>query len=70
MITSLKDKGLTDKDRETDSFNTSPQREYKNNNPPIVIGFNASNILVIKIRALESVGELMQATIESSARTQ
>ena len=69
IITSLKDKGLTDKDMETDSFNISPQREYKNNNPPIVIGFNVSNILVIKIRALKNVGELMQATIESGANT-
>ena len=29
IIISLKDKGLTDKDMETDSFNILPQREYK-----------------------------------------
>jgi len=69
IIISLKDKGLTDKDMETDSFNISPQQEYKNNKPPIVIGFNVSNILVIKIRTLESVGEVMQATIENGANT-
>ena len=43
IITSLKNKGLTDKDMETNSFNISPQREYKNNKPPVIVGFNVSN---------------------------
>ena len=69
IIANLKNKGLTEKDMETERFNISPQREYKNNNPPIVIGFNISNILTIKIRNLESLGEIIQATIENGANT-
>lgn len=69
IITSLKNKGLTDKDMETNSFNISPQREYKNNKPPVVIGFNVTNMLAIKIRDLDRVGELMQATIDNGANT-
>ncbi len=69
IITSLKNKGFTDKDMETNSFNISPQREYKNNKPPVVIGFNVTNMLAIKIRDLDRVGELMQATIDNGANT-
>ena len=69
IITSLKNKGLTDEDMETNSFNISPQREYKNNKPPVIVGFNVSNMLAIKIRNLDRVGELMQATIDNGANT-
>ena len=69
IIASLKNKGLTDEDMETNSFNISPQREYKNNKPPVVIGFNVTNMLAIKIRDLDRVGELMQATIDNGANT-
>ena len=69
IISNLKNKGLTEKDMETDQFNISPQREYRNNNPPIVVGYNVSNILTVKIRNLESLGEIMQATVGSGANT-
>lgn len=69
IILNLENKGLTEKDMETDQFNISPQREYRNNNPPIVVGYNVSNILTVKIRNLESLGEIMQMTVGSGANT-
>ena len=69
IILNLENKGLTEKDMETDQFNISPQREYRNNNPPIVVGYNVSNILTVKIRNLESLGEIMQVTVGSGANT-
>ena len=69
IILNLGNKGLTEKDMETDQFNISPQREYRNNNPPIVVGYNVSNILTVKIRNLESLGEIMQVAVGSGANT-
>ena len=69
IILNLGNKGLTEKDMETDQFNISPQREYRNNNPPIVVGYNVSNILTVKIRNLESLGEIMQVVVGSGANT-
>ena len=69
IILNLENKGLTEKDMETDQFNISPQREYRNNNPPIVVGYNVSNILTVKIRNLESLGEIMQVAVGSGANT-
>ena len=69
IVLNLENKGLTEKDMETDQFNISPQREYRNNNPPIVVGYNVSNILTVKIRNLESLGEIMQVTVGSGANT-
>ncbi|MBP97424.1 hypothetical protein CMK18_15855 [Candidatus Poribacteria bacterium] len=69
IILNLENKGLTEKDMETDQFNISPQREYRNNSPPIVVGYNVSNILTVKIRNLESLGEIMQVTVGSGANT-
>ena len=69
IILNLGNKGLTEKDMETNQFNISPQREYRNNNPPIVVGYNVSNILTVKIRNLESLGEIMQVAVGSGANT-
>lgn len=66
-IASLLEKGVAEADIQTDSFNISPQREYKANRPPVVIGFNVSNMLSVKIRNLDRVGKILQATIDVGA---
>ena len=66
-IASLLEKEIAEADIQTASFNISPQREYKANRPPVVIGFNVSNMLSVKIRDLDRVGEILQATIDMGA---
>jgi len=67
MIVALLEKGIAEADIQTTSFNISPQREYKANHPPVVIGFNVSNMLSVTIRNLDRVGQILQATIDAGA---
>ena len=67
MIVALLEKGIAEADIQTTSFNISPQREYKANHPPVVIGFNVSNMLSVTIRNLDRVGQILQATVDAGA---
>ena len=66
IVKALRDRGLSDKDIQTRSFNVSPQYEYREvtesgfrTNRQILVGFRVSNTAVIKIRDLDAVGEII-----------
>ena len=65
IISALKEKGISSEDLETTRFSLSPQREYRKNQPPMVIGYQVSNTLLVKVRDLDRVGEYMELIVES-----
>ena len=65
ILSVLMKKGIGERDMETANFRLSPKREYVKNKPPVVIGYQVSNTLVIQVRELERVGEYMQLAIEA-----
>jgi len=65
ILENLHREGIEEKDVETTNFNLTPQREYRKNLPPLIVGFQVSNTLMVKIHDLEKVGEVMQAVIEA-----
>ena len=65
IISALKEEGISSEDLETTRFSLSPQREYRKNQPPMVIGYQVSNTLLVKVRDLDRVGEYMELIVES-----
>jgi len=65
IISALKEKEIRTEDLETTRFSLSPQREYRKNQPPMVVGYQASNTLAVKVRDLDRVGEYMELIVES-----
>ena len=65
ILENLHREGIEEKDVETTNFNLTPQREYRKNLPPLIVGFQVSNTLRVKIHDLENVGVVMQAVIEA-----
>ena len=61
----LEDLGLSMNDLETDRFQLVPQREYRKGLAPLIIGYQVTNTLVLRIRELDRVGEIMQAAIDA-----
>ncbi len=57
--------GVDDKHMQTLNFTLNPQRQYRNNQPPLITGFQASNSILIEIHDLAKVGEVMQAAIDA-----
>lgn len=66
IVKVLRDRGLEDTDIQTRSFNIFPQYEYREviesgirTGNQILVGYRVSNSAVIKIRDLESVGDII-----------
>jgi uncharacterized protein YggE len=65
ILESLESEGIEDEDIETTNFNLTPKREYRKNLPPLIVGFQVSNTLMVKIHDLEKVGDVLQKAIEA-----
>jgi len=65
ILSALKEKDIDEEDLETTRFSLSPQREYRKNQPPLVVSYQASNTLMVKVRDLDRVGEYMELIIQS-----
>ena len=61
----LSEKGIQQDDYETTRFQLIPQRQYRKGQPPLITGYQVSNVLVVRIYNLDKVGEIMQAAIDA-----
>lgn len=67
IIDALRQEGVAEKDIQTSRFNIYPQRDYQNNKPEEIIGFQVDNMVSATVRDLDSIGEVLQAAIEAGA---
>lgn len=59
--------GIGAKDMQTSGFNVYPQMDYPKDQPAVIVGYWASNMLEVKIRDLAEVGDILQAAIDAGA---
>ena len=69
IIEALLGQGVEEKDVKTTSFNIYPQRDYTNNNPNEIIGYQVNNTVSVTLRDLDSVGKALQKAIDAGANT-
>ncbi len=67
VMTSLKKAGIAEKDIQTSNLNLSPQYRYVENQPPVLIGYQVSNIVTVTVRDLKRVGAAVDATVSAGA---
>lgn len=72
LLATLKSNGIDSRDVTTSNFNVNP--EYRQNNsvsdqnrPPQVVGYRVENEVRIKVRNINSLGPLLDATVRSGA---
>jgi uncharacterized protein YggE len=63
----LRQQGVEEKDMRTIAFNVYPQRDYENNRPEDIIGYQVNNTISVVLRDLSSVGKTLQAAITAGA---
>jgi len=49
VMASLRKAGIADKDIQTSNLNLSPQYKYQENQPPLLVGYQASNNVTITV---------------------
>ena len=67
IIAALRREGVAEKDIQTSRFNIYPQRDYVNNRPDRIIGFQVDNTVSATVRDLDTIGQVLQAAIDAGA---
>lgn len=62
-IAALKRAGVADRDIRTASINLSPQYRYVENQPPMLLGYQASNQVAVQFRAIARAGAILDALV-------
>ncbi|HUH49580.1 MAG TPA: SIMPL domain-containing protein [Mycoplana sp.] len=68
VMKALKDAGIAERDLQTSGFTISPQyhfpqNENGENKPPVLIGFQVTNMLSLRIRDLAKLGTILDQTV-------
>lgn len=67
VMASLRKAGIADKDIETSNLNLNPQYNYQENQPPLLIGYQASNNVTIRVHDLKRLGAAVDASVNAGA---
>lgn len=67
VVASLRKAGIADKDIQTSNLNLNPQYKYQENQPPLLIGYQASNNVTITVHDLKRLGAAVDASVNAGA---
>ncbi|RAK65636.1 SIMPL domain-containing protein [Phenylobacterium kunshanense] len=67
VMASLRKAGIPDKDIQTSNLNLNPQYRYQENQPPLLVGYQASNNVTITVNDLKRLGPAVDASVASGA---
>jgi uncharacterized protein YggE len=67
IIAALRQQGVAEKDIQTSRFSIYPQRDYKNDRPDVIIGYQVDNMVSATLRDLPAIGEVLQSAIDAGA---
>src|SRR3546814_15476099 len=67
VIAALRTAGVAEKDMQTSSVNLQPQYRYQENQPPPLVGYQASNMVQVRFRKLEDSGRIIDALVAPGA---
>lgn len=63
----LRRAGIADRDIQTSSISLSPEYRYVENQPPVLTGYRASNMVNVKFRDLKRSGAILDALVREGA---
>ena len=67
MAAALRRAGVADRDIQTSSINLNPEYRYQENQPPQLVGYQASNTLSIRFRDIRNSGRILDALVAEGA---
>lgn len=67
VVAALRRQGVEQKDIQTSGLNLSPQYTYRDNEPPLLRGYQASNNVSVTVYDLNNLGKVVDAVVASGA---
>ena len=69
VLERLKAQGIEGRDLQTSGLNLGPRQEYAEGKPPKVVGYEASNMLTVRVRDLAKLGAVLDTAVGDGANT-
>lgn len=67
VMAALRAAGIAPRDIQTSGINLNPQYRYAENQPPAIVGYQASNTVNVKVRELARLGKVLDALVAQGA---
>ena len=67
VVAAIRAQGIPERDIQTSGLNLSPQQVYRENQPPRITGYQASNTVTILVRDLPRLGPTVDAVVRAGA---
>ena len=67
VIAALRKAGIADRDIRTSSINLQPQYRYQENQPPQLVGYQASNTVQVTFRKISESGKIIDTLVANGA---
>ena len=69
VLARLRDAGIAVRDLQTSGLSMQPNWDYSNNAAPRITGYVSTNMLTVRVRALETLGGVLDAAVRDGANT-
>ena len=71
VIERLKAAGIEDRDIQTSGLSLGPRYDYgrSDGTPPTIVGYTASNMVTVRVRALDTLGSVLDGVVSDGANT-
>lgn len=67
VMSAIRAAGIAERDIQTSGINLNPQYKYVENQPPSIVGYQASNNVNVKVRDLSKLGKVLDAFVANGA---
>jgi uncharacterized protein len=67
VVAAIKAAGIADKDVQTSGINLNPTYQYRENQPPIITGYEANNTVSVVVRDIARLGKILDTLVAVGA---
>jgi uncharacterized protein YggE len=69
LTAALRRAGVAERDIQTSNVSVFPQQQYRENQPPLITGYQANNTVTAKIRNIDNTGRVIDAAVAAGGNT-
>ncbi len=69
LMQALRRAGVAERDIQTSNVSVHPQQQYRENQPPLITGYQANNTVTAKVRNVNNLGRVIDAAIAAGGNT-
>jgi uncharacterized protein YggE len=69
LIAALRRAGVAERDIQTSNISVNPTYQYRENQPPLLTGYQANNTVVANVRNIDTTGRVIDAAVNAGGNT-